>query len=323
MSLLPTTDLYFLNTCGHAVDGWLHRRAVRRLGPNCFATGDTILLIRRDHEKLMQDVERSASRLLYLIDDDVEAATQSASLPIGYRDRLIRFHEDHHRALTQRADTLIVTSMALRERFSWHPDVRLLHPVWHLPMANGDHFGDIQKGGLIRAVHLGSGSHADGHDFLRPIVETLLDRHEQFHFTYVSRQPAWGALDRHSRIRRIHPKAWPRYRRWIGKQRFHLGFYPLPNSPFNLARSCNKLLEHGAVGAVGVYSKAWPESEILTDQAIFAGESQTDWQHVLSSALTKPEGLKQLMLKARPTLDLLNDPSIQRRFWSELLDVAF
>jgi hypothetical protein len=280
------------------------------------------VLIRRDSDALMRRVREQAGQLIYLIDDDIEAACDSLDLPPHYRERLIRFHEDHHRALTERADTLIVTSQALKERFAWHRDVKLLHPVWHLPMANDSHFEEIERGGPIRAVHLGSGSHAAGLAFLEPVIGELLQRHPRLHFTYVGHRPALGALDRHPRVARIRPRSWRRYRMWIGRQRFHLGFYPVPDTPFDRARSHNKLLEYGVVGAVGAYSKSWPPAGHVDESAIIA-EGQHEWVEAISSALAAPEKLLSLAAAARPALDRLNNPATQRGFWSELLDTAF
>lgn len=323
MIRIPTTDLYFLNACGHAVSGWFRRGTVRRIGINCFEAGDAVLLVRRDDDQLMRDLRhRTGGRLLYLVDDDIAAAKVSPSLPPDYRDRLVRFYDEHHRALVKRADTLVVTSATLMEKFASHPDVRLLHPVWHLPLADDRHFDELDRGRKVRAVHLGSGSHAAGLSFLTPILEVLLDQHERLDFTYVGRNPALGNLDRHPRVHRLRPRSWPSYRRWIRNQRFHLGLYPLPDTPFDRARSHNKLLEHGVVGVAGMYSSTWPAAQMLLGSSLSAGESAEQWIEVLSSSLARPEGLRQRMLQARPALTGLNDPNIQRRFWSELLDIT-
>lgn len=323
MTKIPTTDLYFLNACGKAVNGWLRQGTVRRIGKNCFEAGDAVLLIRRDDDQLMRNLRyRTSGRLFYLVDDDIEAAKLSPSLPPDYRDRLVRFHEEHHRALAEQASTLIVTSVPLMEKFSWHPDVQLLHPVWHLPLADDRHFDGLDKGGKIRAVHLGSGSHAAGLSFLKPIIAALLDMHERFDFTYVGRNSMLGDMDRHPRIHRIRPRAWPRYKRWIRNQRFHLGLYPLPNTPFDKARSHNKLLEHGVVGAVGMYSSDWPASKILDAKSLSADGSTDQWIDMISSRLAQPENLRQLILHSRPVLTELNDHNVQRNFWSELFGIT-
>ena len=322
MSRLPTTDLYFLNACRHSLAGWLRGGPVRQLGPNCFSAANRVLLIRRDSEQLMRHVRQKARNFIYLVDDDIESASQSHELPQDYRGRLIRFHEEYHRALTENADTLVVTSSALLDRFSWHKDVRLLHPVWHLPMAGDAHFSELAKGGPINAVHLGSGSHAPALHFLRPVVETLLEQHRRLHFTYFGHVPAMGALDKHPRVQRLRPRPWWRYRRWIGRQRFHLGLYPLPDTAFNKARSRNKLLEHGVVGAVGIYSEEWQAVSSMTGRAIVAESDPEAWIETLSRTLAKPHCLRALFNDSRSTLDDMNDATIQRRFWSELLGVV-
>lgn len=319
MKRLPTTDLYFLNACADQVAGLLKSGPVRRLGANIFATADATLLIRRDEDALMDDLLRRPGRLVYLVDDDLEAARDNPDLPPDYRARLLQFHDRHGSALTQRADCLVVTSPALQRRFAWHADVRLLHPVWHLPIADDRHFNKVERGGPVRAVHLGSGSHAGGLAFLQPVLAELLDRHERLHFTYFGKVPALGPLDSHPRVRRLRPLGWRRYRRWVGRQRFHLGLYPLSGTDFDQARSRNKLLEHGVVGAVGMYHDGWEPAATLAEGTIAAGPTRDDWRDTLSAVLAAPESLRARSAAARPTLDTLNDPAPQRRFWIDLL----
>ena len=97
MATLPTTHLYFLNSCADSVSGFFRRGPVRRLGDNCFAAGETVLLIRQDRPDLMDRLRAAPPRrLVYLIDDDIEAAREDASLPEDYRSRLMRFHAEYH-----------------------------------------------------------------------------------------------------------------------------------------------------------------------------------------------------------------------------------
>lgn len=319
MQRIPTTDLFFLNACGQSVRSWFRRGAFRQLGLSSFIARDAILMLRRDTEDLMHMVRTSwKGRLLYLIDDDVEAAIHDVSLPADYRQRLTDFHNSHHAKLIERADTLIVTSTALQAKFAAHRDVRMLHPVWHLPAADDHHFRSMIAGGAIHAAHLGSGSHAEGLEFLRPVLEQLLARHDRFEFSYVGKQDSLGSLDSNPRVHRLQPQSWPRYRRWIGRQRFHLGLYPLPPTPFNDARSRNKLLEYAAVGAVGAYSANWSSAKPLHGNVILAGQDSTEWVEALSAAIRDPARLRNMMLKARGALAEINDPATQRHFWGDL-----
>jgi hypothetical protein len=151
------------------------------------------------------------------------------------------------------------------------------------------------------------------------VVEALLERFAPLHFTYVGRDPRFGALDAHPRVHRERPQSWRRYRRSLAKRRIHLGLYPLPDTPFNQARSRNKLLEHAIVGAVGVYSRSWPTASELQGCAILAGPDAADWIAALSPYLEEPQSLRPLVQAARRVLGPLNDPTSQRRFWADVL----
>jgi hypothetical protein len=290
------------------------------LGDNCFAVGETTLLIRQDRAELMDQLRAAPSRrLVYLVDDDIEAAREDASLPENYRSRLMRFHAEYHVNLVARADTLVVTSDALLQKFSAHRDVRIVHPVWHLEPADDRHFDALAGGAAVHAMHLGTASHRAGLDFLTPVVEVLLERFERFHFTYFGRDSRLGSLDVHPRVHRERPQSWRRYRRTLGRRRVHLGLYPMPDTPFNRARSRNKLQEHAIVGAVGVYSRSWPTASQVQECAILAGDSAADWIAALSPYLEQPQGLRTLAQAARQKFAALNDSSAQRQFWAGVL----
>jgi len=321
MGRIPTTDLYFVNSCGHKVARWLKPGPVKPIGANSFAIGDTYLLIRRDTDRIMRDLLESPRRLVYLVDDDIEGAATSPSLPEGYRKRLMEFHSRYHGALTRRADILVATSPVLLDRFAWHTDVRLLHPVWHLPMAGNRHFDGIEEAKPIRAVHLGSGSHSDGIAFLRPVLTQLIDRYEQLHFTYIGASPALGSLDDHARVQRMKPQSWRVHKRWLARQRFHLGLYPLPNTPFHRARSRNKILEYGIVGAVGVYPADWQPAQTMKNHALLCSPEQRHWTDTLSTVLSECRRIRALSECSGAVLDRLNDPANQRAFWSDVLKV--
>ncbi len=320
MARLPTTDLYFLNSCAGSVSGFFRRGPVRRLGDNCFAAGETVLLIRQDRPDLMDRLRAAPPRrLIYLIDDDIQAAREDATLPENYRSRLTRFHTEYHAELVARADTLVVTSDLLLQKFSLHHDVRIVHPVWHLDPADDRHFDALAGGAAVHAMHLGTASHQAGLDFLKPVVEALLERFDRFHFTYVGRDARLGALDGHPRVHRERPQSWRRYRKTLGRRRVHLGLYPLPDTPFNRARSRNKLLEHAIVGAVGVYSRSWPTAGELQGCAILTGPDAADWIAALSPYLEEPQRLRPLAQAARRVIGPLNDSTSQRRFWADVL----
>ena len=129
-------------------------------------------------------------------------------------------------------------------------------------------------------------------------------------------------FDRHPRARRVEPRRWPRYRRWLARQRFHIGLYPLTDTPFDRARSANKLIEHGIAGAVGVYPGNWAAADRIGDGAIVAPAAPGDWADILDGALDDPKSLEEKAFAASQRLPAINNPIMQRRLWSRLLDIA-
>ena len=320
---LPTTDLYFLNACGHRVRSWARPAApVRALGPNSFSIGDTRLVLRRDRVGVMRQALSAPGRLIYVIDDDIAGAAFSPELSEDYRRRLADLDRQFHAAAVARADTLVVSSDRLAEVLGAHPDVRRLDPYWGIRFSDRDHLADLERGSSLRLVHLGSGSHRS----IAPLAATiaaLLDRFPHVSFTHFGAQPLSAELDRHPRITRLQPMNWPRYRRWLHRQRFHIALYPLSDSPFDRARSINKLIEHAIVGAVGVYPVDWHPAATLGEGAAFAARDPASWYEAVGGLLQNPAGLAPRAAQTALNLRHLDDSSIQRAFWRKLLGIEF
>lgn len=323
---LPTTDLYFLHACSSLIRRWWHPAPVTMLGANCFARGNTLVLIRRDNEALMRQAIDWPGRLIYLIDDDITAAARSPYLPEDYKARLGSFDRDYHSRLIQRADLLLVPSVSLARRFAADTgvtaEIRHIDPIWPFAMADGRHFGDLRNGAPLRIVHLGSGSHGGALAAAAPAIARSLDANPDTEFTYIGRQEPHPALARHPRVRRIEPKSWPRYRRWLPRQRFHLALYPLDETAFDRARSGNKLIEHGIVGAVGVYPEDWGPAHRLGDAAIFAPSDPARWGERLGDILAKREELVHGAAQAADILCRYNSPAAQADMWSAILEIG-
>jgi hypothetical protein len=322
-SRLPTTDIYFLHACQNWISRWWSRGPVKALGKNCFVVGETMILIRRDDEVLMRRALNWPGRLIYLIDDDIAGAAESPDLPQDYRSRLQQFDRDFHRKLLERADELLVSSPLLEALFGEDSritaQIRRVMPYWPIPFADTDHFEDLRHGGLLKIVHLGSGSHAGAFTALAPAVIDVIARHKNVHFTFFGREapPAFPAS--HPRITRIAPMRWPAYRRWLASQRFHLALYPLDQSRFDSARSPNKIIEHAVVGAVGLYPENWITARLTGGGCLAAPVNPADWAGTVRSAVELGARLANLARQARRSLEPAHDPTLQRALWAELL----
>ena len=314
----PSTDLYFVHACADRIARWWRRGPVQAVGANSFVAGDTLLMIRRDADAVMRRALDWRGRFVYVVDDDIAGAAESACLPDDYRRRLAAFDSAFHRPLLDRADSILVSSQPLVDRFAGRP-VGRIDPCWRLPFADQAHFDGLAGKAPLDIVHLGSGSHAGAFAALAPAVAELLQAREDVTFTYVGREAPHPALAAHPRVRRVPPMRWPRYRRWLGRRRFHLALYPLAATPFDRARSTNKLLEHAIVGAVGVYPETWAPADALGAGALRAPADPAAWGAVLADAAVRRADLAPVATVAARTLTGRGAPAMQRRLWNDIL----
>lgn len=320
-SALPTTDLYFVNACKDLIGGWLRRGQVRRLGPNTFRSGDRLLLIRRDSPELIEQALTWPGQLIYLIDDDVDGAAQSPGLPPDYRDRLARFARGPFDRLLRRADVIVASSDILAARLRGdgrsRAEIVRLDPYWPLPLADQSHFDMIDA--RIEIAHLGTGSHAAGLGQAAPAILAMLDHCPTAHFTYIGKPAAHPTLEAHPRASCLAPMSWARYRRWLPRQRFHLALYPLAPTPFDRARSANKLIEHGIVGAVGLYQEDWGPAVLLGEGAILVPGDPAAWETGLLTAVERSSELAKQAAQSAEVLAAFNNPAHQHAFWQRTL----
>lgn len=317
----PSTDLYFVHACDDRIARWWRRGPVRAIGANSFVAGDTLLMIRRDDDAVMRQALDWRGRFVYVVDDDIAGAATSACLPDDYRRRLAAFETAFHRPLLARADQLLVSSQPLAERLGPRP-VRRIDPYWRLPCADQHHFATLARGGSLDIVHLGSGSHAGAFAALAPAIADLLRSRDDVTFTYVGREPPHPALAAHPRVRRVPPMSWPRYRRWLGRRRFHLALYPLAATPFDRARSTNKLLEHAIVGAVGIYPADWAPADAVGGGALRAPADPAAWCDALVDAVARRGDLALVAAEAARALTAHGKRAMQRRLWDEILGLG-
>lgn len=323
-SVLPTTDLYFLNSCHSQVRRLWRNGPVERLGANTFRSADRLLLVRRDRSDLMDRALEWPSTLVYLIDDDIDGAAQSSAIPAAYKARLANF-AGHHDRLLRRADILVASSDVLATRLRADPRVRAdivrLDPFWALPFADQNHFS-APANDTLELVHLGTASHAGGLASITPAVIATLDRFPDTRFTYVGRPGSHPRLEAHPRVRRLEVMTWRQYRRWLPRQRFHLALYPLERTPFDASRSSNKLFEHAITGAVGLYSSGWPPMRMAGDGAIAAPPDSAQWTETLVRAVENRTNLAGLAKKAAIALVEHHDGTAQRNRWASILNLA-
>lgn len=319
MERLPTTDLYFRWACRNWIARPWRRGPVRQVGANTFVCGDTLLLVRRDDDALMERALGWPGRFVYLIDDDIAAARDSPELPPDYRGRLMEFDERHHQRLLARADTLVVPSARLERQLAGLAPLVRIHPFWRYPPADARHFRESRQ--RFRMVFLGSGSHAGALLTIAPVIRRVVERYTHIEFSYFGKTDGIPALCGHPRIHRLRPMRWPRYARWLAKQRFHLALYPMSPSPFDQARSANKIAEHAIVGAAAIYPADWAEARRLAPAALFAGSEDADWEEQIERAVESNHRSQLYPQYDADQLAHLFDSNMQNSLWRDILGI--
>ncbi len=301
----PTADLYLLGAFGDAVGPG---GAVRRLGPGVFASAETLLVVR--HAGRAEPLPRRR-RLLWLIDDDVEAAVADPGLPPGQRLKLALLERGHGRRLLRLGAEVVASSAALADRYRGRAPVHLLAPHWSLPLA-----APSEPAGRLRIAYLGSAVHRGDLAFLAPALRRLLDARPELELHLAANHRA-APLAGHPQVRPIRATAWPDYRRWLAGRRFDIAVYPLLDTAVNRARSVNKLIEHAIVGAAGLYSGCWPEARRVARRGaglVLANRAE-DWAEAIEALAADARLRRRLALAGRALAADLNHPGRARAFW--------
>ncbi|HUF87848.1 MAG TPA: hypothetical protein VMM59_10750 [Thermohalobaculum sp.] len=326
----PTADLYFVNACGDFLLG-----GMRRLGPTVFAAGDTRLVMRHDLRAEPADgVERvgraeravrapAGRRLVYFIDDAVEQGVRDACLPFLYRQKLRLVERDTARRVVPAAAAVVVSSPVLARLYSDVAETHVIHPYWSEAIAGHDHFARLLGGeGWIDVACLGSAVHRADLAFLWPVLGAVLAAHPRVRLHLPERQRVPPALAGHPRILAIPGRGWTIYRAALRPRRFHLALYPLMDTPFNRARSVNKLIEHAVVGAAPLYSRSWPEAwrAGAAGAGLLLGSDPGEWRDAIEGLLARPGEMLGLAGRAGELGRALNRPGPQRRLWAHLME---
>ncbi|MEM7212043.1 MAG: hypothetical protein AAF479_09130, partial [Pseudomonadota bacterium] len=312
----PTADLYLRNACGDYLDG-----PIRQLAPTVFTSEHTCLVMRH---ALRAGALPERRRLIYMIDDDVEAGTRDPSLPFLYRQKLRMVEQPAERRLTRTAGVAVVASQALARVYAPLMETHVLRPYWSEPFASLDHF-DMLDGSdaMVDLAYLGSIVHKNDLEFLLPVLACLLARHQNLRIHVPERHVLPLAFDQHPRVLRIPGLGWTAYRDGLQDRRYHIALYPLLDTPFNRARSLNKLIEHAVVGAAPIYSAGWTEnaSEAHGISAIRVPNRLHAWAEAASALIRAPQRAREIARGAQRLAARLNDPRPQRQLWHRLFEL--
>jgi len=326
---IPSTDLYFANSCRAWIRDALNRPSpIEKIGANTFRCGDVCVVCRKDSDALIRSVlKRPGSRLIYIMDDDLYAAEADETLPGPYRERLIRLRDGQHSDLVEAADLIVVSSPYLEPLYRRQgKTVVSIPPYWSDGIPSADRYSQKSAGSALRLGYLGSASHSSDRVFVFEIFEKLLQRGIKAQLYVFGSQDVPEALKARPELVVEPAMSWPRYRATLRERQFDVLLYPSLDTPFNKARSNNKLIEHAVYGAPGLYSGTWQFADSVRDQraGLTLPNDPDAWVDELEGLSKNSEALYAL---ARGSLHAARDMNMsagrqQLQLWSHQLDLA-
>jgi hypothetical protein len=309
----PTADIYFLN----AMRDEMSAGAVQALGPNVYEAGGSYVVLRyaNDRELALLEAVRPR-RLFYVIDDDLEGLSRSGDLPAGYRARLSAFVERSLPRILALADVVLAPNALLLTRFPDH-ETGLVFPSYCSVSDGFAHFGD----GPLRLVFTGSRSHVGDLEVIAPALERLCTALPQIELTTFLGSAAPPALRRLGNVINRPAMPWAAYRRFMATARFHIALAPFRRTPTNECRSHNKVHDHAAFGAAGLYGDILPYREVVShgaDGLLLPSEPEA-WFEVLATLIDDPASTQRLAEAGGALSRRTGSPALLRSFWRERL----
>ena len=309
----PTADIYFLNAMRDDVSAG----AVQALGPNVYGAGGSYVVLRYANDRELALLEAARPRqVFYVVDDDLEALSRSGDLPAGYRARLSAFVDSSLPRILALADVVLAPNALLLSRFPDH-ETGLVFPS-HCSVSDGyAHFGD----GPRRLVFTGSRSHAGDLEVIAPALERLCTAFPQIELTTFLGSAAPPPLRRLANVVNRPALPWASYRRFMETARFHIALAPFRRTPTNECRSHNKVHDHAAFGAAGLYGDILPYREIVSDGAdgLLLPPEPEAWFEALATLLDDPASTRRLAEAGGALSRRTGSPALLRTFWRQRL----
>jgi glycosyltransferase involved in cell wall biosynthesis len=314
-AVTPTADIYFLN----AMQGEVSAGTVQAHGPNVYGAGGSYVVLRYANDRELALLEAARPRrLFYVIDDDLDALSRSGDLPAGYRSRLSAFVGRSLPRILALADVVLAPNALLLTRFPDH-ETGLVFPSYCSLSDGFDHFGE----GPLRLVFTGSRSHAGDLDIIAPALERLCADWPQIELTTFLGSAAPPPLRRPGNVINRPALPWAAYRRYMATARFHIALAPFRRTPTNECRSHNKVHDHAAFGAAGLYGDILPYREIVShgaDGLLLPPEPEA-WFEALANLLDDPAATRRLAEASGALSRRTGSPARLRTFWRERLQL--
>ena len=341
---LPTADYYLLGAIGDLIaeNGIASaRHPIVQVGPNTWNVADRMVIVRYATAQELAWIEARRWRSIhYIIDDLLPAAHDSPELPDDYRAKLARFSATLLPRILALRPTIVAPSAAILALFPGL-EHRRLDPcclalsdrvIGDLAISDSARLppppswlgsSGLGSSGLgpIEIVFLGTRSHAGTLPLLAAIAARLelACPQARLHVFFGRHLPQ--ALARRAGIVNHAPIAWPQFQAFCRQTQFHIGLAPIQDTAFAKARSITKIMDHAAVGAIGIYSNRAPFSSVIThgQDGLLVGDGAEAWTAAVLELAASPQRADSMAAGGARLAADRGDRRKMRAFWLQEL----
>ncbi|WP_311065996.1 glycosyltransferase family 1 protein [Halomonas sp. DWK9] len=256
--------------------------------------------------------------VVYLIDDDIAAAADDATLPAAYRQRMAGIAKRQPSVLAL-CDEVVACSDALAARFSGlHANVSVLTPPLIAPLPTLAHFDEPPSVNSPWQIGFhGTRAHLQDLQHITPALWALLNVRQDIQCEVMLGKHTPLALASLPNTSTPDPLPWQAFRHYQASRRVHIGLAPLLQTPFNEGKSFIKFLDITAMGGVGIYSNRYPYTEVVRhgENGLLVGDAPDEWRAALQQLINDPQTTANMARQAAIDAQHIGDPQLAVRFW--------
>jgi glycosyltransferase involved in cell wall biosynthesis len=325
----PTDELYILAPLRkYAEQGLLHLDVVNTdtdlLDDKTFEqllhTGTHVIASRYVTDELVEKLTKKRSTLgsiYYLMDDDVVGAEDSRWLPGGYRLRMMKVAHGEFQAMLALCDRFIVTCEFLKQRYN-SPKTDLLEPPYLHPPSHLNHLRNDRD---ITIAYHGTMVHRDDIGAISSALRAIHDKYPNVRIQIVMGDYAPAGLKGLPRVEIVPAMPWDDYKKFIHKVRAHISLAPILETPYNLGKSIIKIMDIGALGAVGIYSKREPYTKYIESgiNGFLLENDPLMWQNAMEWLIDNPKELRRMAEAGQELANNIGNIARLEKYWANAL----
>ncbi|MFA5122268.1 hypothetical protein [Zavarzinia sp.] len=277
-------------------------------------SGDAVIISRYITAKWAKRLidAKNGIKIIYIMDDDVAAAIDTVGLPAAYRRRMTEAALFDFQFMLRLCDVFVTTSPFLMRKYS-SSKTRFLEPPYFREPKSLDHLLKTDK---IKIVYHGTDTHKDDIGFIMPELQKLGERNENIEISIITRFRIHSENGKRA-IRTIRPMPWPEYVQYTRENPAHISLAPVLDTAYNRGKSIIKFYDAASLGAVGVFSKVEPYTDVVRDgrNGFLVENCPHRWFDILQLLVRNPSIIRETAIEGQMDAKKRGDISARTAFW--------